>query len=72
MLVFSKMGSIQEGGDEQGIYLCVVSASCVECVFSEDKGATLLAQPWDGDRVAYSQQRCACKSSNVISDLFHP
>ena len=66
------MGSVQEGGMSRGFYLCVVSASCVECVFSEDNGATLLAQPWDGDGVAYSQQRCACKSSNVISDLFHP
>ena len=70
--MFSKMGSVQEGGDEQGIYLCVVSASCVECVFSEDSGATLLAPPWDGNGVAYSQQCCACKSSDVISDLFRP
>lgn len=38
---FFKTGSVQEGGDEQGLYLCVVSASCVECVFSEDSGATL-------------------------------
>lgn len=30
----------------------------------------LLAQPWDGDGVAYSQQCCACKSIDVISNLF--
>lgn len=36
-LCFLKWVQFRRVGDEQGIYLCVVSASCVECVFSEDK-----------------------------------
>lgn len=31
---YSKLGSVLEGGNEQGIYLCVASASCVEHLFS--------------------------------------
>lgn len=67
------------GGGQQGVYLCVVSASFLPCSFSQCGGAgveatspTPLAQPWNGDGVAYSQQHCACKSIHVISNLFLP
>lgn len=39
LLCFSKLGSVQEGGGKQGVYLCVASASCVECSFSYYSGA---------------------------------
>lgn len=55
VLLLFLLVSVQEGGSDQGVHLCVVSISCVECSFSSYSGAevetsspTLLAQPWDG------------------------